>query len=175
MSAHHAIPALPSIISRWRIFHSTTKPLPKLISPNKLEWPIKRDKLNKYIYKQKTKLLKCKAHLEVTPDQGSGPQPKIFIQLHPYGAEEDSNKCISVKASIELPRKCQLHSETEIEFEISARELQTQASGAEIGPLKRKHEQITRNFFYIKGFITHEALKNSQCDYIQILVSAWLK
>ena len=163
--------------SRWRIFHSTPKPRPKLVKPNELVWPVKRSKLNKYIYKKKTKLLTCKTNLEVMTDHGSGPNPKICVQLHPFGVEEDANKSVTVKVSIELPRKCQLHSETEIEFKVSAREIDSRASSseAEIGPLKIRREQITRNFFYIKGFITHETLKDSLCDYVQVMISAKLK
>ena len=136
--------------------------------------------MNKYIYKKKTKLLTCKLSLDVTSDHSGslcGPCPRVSIQLHPYGAEEDSNKCVSMKVSIELPKKCQLHSETEIEFQVSARELQKDASilsEAVLGPLQRRRELITRNFFYVKGFITHEALKNSNCDFVEVFVSAKL-
>ena len=144
------------------------------MKPNQLVWPIKRDKLNKYIYKRKLKLLTCKLSLEVMSDRHIGPGPKLLLQLHPYGTEEDSNRYVTVKVSIELPRKCQLHSETEIGFQISARELKDHES-RELGRLQRRQEQVTRNFFYIKGFITHEALKESHCNYIQVIVSAQLK
>ena len=161
-------------MSKWRsvsgLLHS--KPKPRLIEPNKLVWPIKRDKLNKYIYKHKTKLLKCKLNWELTSEHEIGPSPKLSLQLHPYGAEEDSNKFITAKVSIES-RRCRLHSDTTIGFIISARESDP-TSGAQIGKLREKYEQITKSFFYIKQFIDHQDLKNSPCDYIQVIASATL-
>ena len=153
------------------LFHG--KPRPKLVEPNKLVWPVKRDKLNKCIYKHKTKLLTCKVNLELVSDHDSGPIPKLSLQLHPYGIEEDANKCVTAKVSIELPKKCHLHSETRIEFQISAREDDT-SSGSEIGQVQIRKEQITQNFFYVKKLITHQDLKNSQCNYVQVCAMAKL-
>ena len=168
--------ATVSQMSKWRpvsgLFHA--KPKPRLIEPNKLVWPVKRDKLNKYIYKHKTKLLRCKLNLELVSEHEIGPSPKLFLQLHPYGAEEDSNKYITAKVSIES-KKCRLHSDTRIQFSISAREgADDPTSGAEIGQLQEKQEQITQNFFYIKQFIDHQDLKNSTCNYVQVVALAKL-
>lgn len=174
MPTHSVAAVSHTAMSKWRpvsgLFH--TKPKPRLIEPNKLVWPIKRDKLNKYIYKHKTKLLRCKLNLELISEHEIGPSPKLSLQLHPYGAEEDSNKFITAKVLIES-RRCRLHSDTRIAFAISAREGDP-TSGAQIGQLHEKQEQITKSFFYVKQFIDHQELKNSLCDYIQVITSATL-
>ena len=144
-----------------------------LQEPNKLIWPIKRDKLNKYIYKHTSKLKTCKAKLELIPEQDNGPLPKFILQLHPYGTEEDRNKCVTAKVIIEFPKKCRLHSKTKLEFEISARE-EDPSTGNEIGHRQAQQEQVTQSFFYIKKFITHEELKASQCSYIYVIAAVQL-
>ena len=181
MSAHSIASVSQVAVSKWRpvsgLFHS--KPKPRLIEPNKLVWPVKRDKLNKYIYKHKTKLLRCKLNLELTSEaerEIGGASPKLSLQLHPYGAEEDGNKFITAKVSIES-RRCRLHSDTRIAFTISAIAIAREGdptSGAQIGQFQEKQEQITKSFFYIKQFIDHQALKNSTCDYVQVITSAML-
>ena len=175
MSAHSVASVSQVAMSKWRpvsgLFH--TKPKPRLIEPNKLVWPVKRDKLNKYIYKHKTKLLRCKLNLElISEHEIGGASPKLSLQLHPYGAEEDGNKFITAKVSIES-RRCRLHSDTRIAFAISAREGDP-TSGAQIGQFQEKQEQITKSFFYIKQFIDHQVLKNSSCDYVEVITSAML-
>ena len=160
--------------SRWRLLLPKPAPKPHLDGPDKLEWRVKRSKLNKYIYKGKSKLLTCKASLEVAVDRGEGQSPKITIQLDPYGAEEDSNKCVTMKVSLELPKKRQLHSESEIEFKVHAKECQNNLSNSvsefELGRSQVVREKVTRNFFYIKEFIKHEALKSSTCEYVTVSV-----
>ena len=146
------------------------KPRAKQVEPNKVIWPIKREKLNKYIYKHTNKLLTCKSRLELIPpnDKIRGPLPKLCLQLHPYGTEEDGNRCVTAKVMIENPKnKCQLHSDTMIEFVISAREDDAH-SGAEIGRIRTKQKLVTQSHFYVKGIITHESLKKSSSDYVQI-------
>ena len=174
MPAHSVATVSQTVLSKWRpvsaLFH--TKPKPRFIEPNKLVWPVKRDKLNKYIYKHKTKLIRCKLNLELISEHGIGSSPKLSLQLHPYGAEEDSNKFITAKVSIEL-RRCRLHSDTRIAFTISAKE-DDPSSGAHIGHFQEKQEQITKCFFYVKQFIDHQELKNSSCDYILVISSATL-
>ena len=167
-------------VPRWKLFlpgHKTTLK-PHLVRPDELVWPVKRSKLNKYIYKRKLKLLTCKTSLEVTGDGVEGRSPKISIQLHPYGAEEDRNISVTMKVALELPRKLQLHSESEIEFKVHAKERQNGSScgdsALELAPSKVVREKVTRNFFYIKEFIKHEALKNSSCEYVQVCVSVAL-
>ncbi len=102
-----------------------------------------------------------------------GPLPKFTLQLHPYGSEEDGNKYITAKVTIELPKKFRLLSTTEIEFQISARE-DDPDTGREIGPIKAQQEQITQSFFYIKGFISHEELKICHCNHVYVIATVKL-
>ena len=142
--------------------------------PNQVIWPVKRDKLNKYIYKYTSKRKACKAKLELVPHRDNyGPLPKFVLQLHPYGSEEDSNKYITAKVTIEFPKKCRLLSRTKIEFQISARE-DDPSTGREIGLKKTQQEQVTQSFFYIKEFISHEELKNSHCNHIYVIAAVRL-
>ena len=142
--------------------------------PNQVIWPVKRNKLNKYIYKHIHKLKTCKVKLELIPDQdNSGPLPKFTLQLHPYGCEEDSNRCITAKVTIDYPKKCRLLSKTKIEFQISARE-DDPSTGREIGHKKTQQVQVTQSFFYIKEFISHEELKNSHCNQIYVIAAVKL-
>ena len=100
-----------------------------------------------------------------------------MVQLHPYGSEEDGNKFVTAKVTIEFPKKCRLHSKRRIEFKISANEDYIDGrsgSGVLIGRLKSQREKVTQNFFYVKQFINHDDLKNSQCEYIQVTASVEL-
>ena len=158
----------------WKRVFFHAKPKVLLPEPNQVIWPIKQDKLNKYIYKHTSKLKTCKEKLELVPNRDDcGPLPKFTLQLHPYGSEEDSNRYITAKVTIDFPKKCHLHSKTKIEFQVSARE-DNSSTGKEIGHKQTQQEQITQNFFYIKEFITHEELKESQCNYIYVTAEAKL-
>ena len=148
-----------------------SKPKVHIVEANKLVWPVKRDKLNKCIYKNTSTLLTCKAKLELIPlsDQDKGPLPKLQLLLHPYGTEEDGNTFVTAKVMIEFPSKCRLHSETRIDFQICAREGDAHSGiGVEIGRLKSTREKITQSFFYVKEFISHEDLKNANCEYVYV-------
>ena len=137
-------------------------------------WPVRRDRLNKYIYKYTRKLKTCKAKLELVPDQDNcGPLPKFNLQLHPYGSEDDGNKYITAKVTIELPKKFRLLSTRKIEFHLSARE-DDPTSGKKIGCKKAQQEQVTKSFFYIKRFISHEELKNCHCNHVYVIAAVKL-
>ena len=162
---------------KWKQLFFHPKPKPKLTKSNELVWPIKHNKLNKYIYKHKTKLLTCKVRLELASEHSSSSDLKLTLQLHPCGTEEDCNKSITAKVSIELAKKYHLHSKTSIKFQISATASGNQdnpSSEIEIGRLQQQYVQITQNFFYIINFIIHEELKKSQCNYVQVIASAKL-
>ena len=105
--------------------------------------------------------------MELVPssDHDSGPLPKLLLELHPYGTEEDANVAVTAKVTIEFPKKCRLHSESNIDFHIRAME-DDALSGSEIGLLQIRKEKITTNFFLVKNFIVHEDLKKSQCEYV---------
>ena len=157
-------PTATSLASSKRklLFHPKTK-----AKQNELTWSVKRDELNKCIYKNQSKLLTCKPKLELECDQMSN-SPKLILQLHPYGAEDDANEHVTVKVLIDLPKKCRLHSETEIELTIGAME-DDNSTGTWIGPLRKKCEPITKSFFYVKKFISHLKLKNTSCKHVQII------
>ena len=160
--------ALPvSVKPNWKPPLFRSRPKVMLQEPNKLIWPIRRDKLDKCIYKHTSKLKTCKTKLELVPHQDYGPPPKFILQLHPYGSEEDGNKYITAKVTIEFPKKCRLHSKTEIQFRVSARE-DDPTTGKVIGK-EQTQEKVTQSFFYIKKFIPHEALKNSHCNYMYVI------
>lgn len=175
----HAPPLASALVTKakpsWKhVFFHQAKAKVIHPEPNQVVWPVKRYKLNKYIYKYTSKLKTCKEKLELVPDRDDcGPLPKFTLQLHPYGSEEDSNRCITARVTIDLPKKCRLFSKTMIEFEISAREDNWNA-GREIGNKQIQQEQITHSFFYIKEFIKHEELKESQCDYIYVIAQVKL-
>ena len=121
----------------------------------------------------------CKTKLELVPlsEEDSGPLPKLMVQLHPYGSEEDENRFITAKVTIEYPKKCRLLSHRKLEFKISAREEDIDGqpgSGIKIGKSQSQLEEVTRNFFYVKQFIDHDDLKRSQCDYIIVTASVEL-
>ena len=118
---------------KWRHVFFPAKPKTMHPEPNQVIWPIKRDKLYKYIYKHTSKLKTCKEKLELVPDRDDcGPLPKFILQLHPYGSEEDSNRCITAKVTIDFPKKCRLFSKTKTEFQVCAQE-DNSSTGKEIG------------------------------------------
>lgn len=154
-------------------FHS--KPQAKLVKPNELVWPIKRDKLNKYIYESKyaKKALQCKHKLELELDSGvsSGPHPKLKLELYPYGLEEDQNESVTITVHVERPKHCNLHSSTEMQITLS---MQESESGEKIGRPHTKYEPIRSSYFLIKQFISHDLIKRSRCDFVEVTVRAHL-
>ena len=171
----NALPGAPASKAKPNRIHVffPAKPKTRHPEPNQITWPVKRDKLNKCIYKHTSKLKTCKEKLELVPDRDNcGPLPKFTLQLHPYGSEEDENRHITAKVTIDFPKKCRLLSKTKIEFEISARE-DNSSTGRELGH-KKTQEQVTQSFFYIKEFITHEELKKSHCNYIYVIAAVTL-
>ena len=148
----------------------------KLVKPNELVWPLKRDKLNKYIYEPKyaRKAMQCKHKLELESGIGnsSGSQClKLKLELHPYGLEEDRNENVTITVHVERPKHCHLHSSTEIRISLDIRESD---SGQKIGEPCTKYESIRSSYFLIKEFISHEAIKKSSSDLLELNVQACL-
>ena len=112
--------------------HLRSKPQAKLVKPNELVWAIKRDKLNKYIYESKytKKSLQCKHKLELESGISNGPIPKLKLELHPYGLEEDRNENVTITVHVERPKHCKLHSSTEVRITLNTRDA---VSGEQIG------------------------------------------
>ena len=154
-------------------FQRRSKPQAKLIKPNELIWPIKRDKLNKYIYETKyaKKSIMCKHKLELDTGVHSGPRPRLKLELHPYGLEEDRNEHVTITVHVERPKHCDLHSSTEIRIILSLVESET---GERIGQQRTMDESIRSSYFLIKKFVSHELIKKSHCDFVEIHVQAGL-
>ena len=153
--------------------HLRSKSQTKLIKPNELVWPIKRDKLNKYIYESKytKKSLQCKHKLELESGIRNGPIPKLKLELHPYGLEEDRNENVTITVHIERPKHCKLHSSTEVRITLSTRDA---VSGEQIGEPCTKREPIRSSYFLVKKFVSHESIKRSRCDFVEVTVDACL-
>ena len=154
-------------------WYRRSKPQAKLIKPHELVWPIKRDKLNKYIYETKytKKSLICKHKLELETGIHSGPRPKLKLELHPYGLEEDRNENVTITVHVERPKNCDLHSSTEIRISLSVLESDT---GELIGQQSMMDESIRSSYFLVKKFVSHESIKKSRCDFVEVYVQACL-
>lgn len=148
---------------------------PRLIKQHQeLLWQVKRDKLNKMIYKHKAnKYISCSDKIELESDH-SGPHPKVTLNLCPYGAEEDQNENVTLKIVIEQSKKtgagC-LHSSTKVEVCVCAYDMEKDAV---IGEEYRVQESVRSSFFFVKGFISHHELKKSHSEYIAIRAKAKL-
>lgn len=148
-----------------------TQQFSRVVRPHKeIEWQIKRSKLNKIIYEQSDKFLTCPYKLELEGGLGAS-NPKLTLYVHPYGCEDDCNVSITLEVGIEIstrPKAQRLDSRAEVEVGVRAENRETMAV---LG--KRLVKESARlNYFFIKGFLSHQELKLSHCEYIVIIVSA---
>ena len=138
------------------------------------KWDLKRNTLNKKIYKHKEKeRITCKKKLEL--DAGCvGANPRLVFHLIPYGLEDDAGKSATLEIEVEISRKTRMsmHSATNIRLSVFAQEVK------EDGKVLTRHDNIEQSIdvsrFFISQFLTHECLKHSRCDQIQIQASAEL-
>lgn len=153
--------------------HRRSKPKAKLIRPDELVWPIKRDKLNKYIYGSKyaKKPLQCKHRLELESGTGTGSCPKLKFELYPFGLEEDENEYVTIKVYVEQPKHCHLHSATEIQMTLNVFDCE---SGDQIGEPYIMYESIRSSYFLIKRFVHHSLIKKCRCDFVEVTIQACL-
>lgn len=177
-SAQGTVPVSQLTKKSWLAskLHLRSKPKAKLLKPNELMWPIKREKLNKYIYESKyaKKALQCKHKLELESRTGNGNGTqclKLRLEMHPYGLEEDQNENVTITVHVERPKHCQLHSSTVIAITLNIREYD---SGEIIGESFTKHESVRSSYFLIKEFISHEVIKKSGCNFLVLNVQASL-
>lgn len=149
------------------------KPKAKLIRPDELSWPIKRDKLNKYIYESKyaKKPLQCKQKLELESGTGTGSCPKLKFELYPFGLEEDENEYVTIKVYVEQPKHCHLHSSTEIQMTLNIFDCEL---GDQIGEPYTMYESIRSSYFLIKRFVHHDLIKKCRCDFVEVTIQACL-
>ena len=138
-----------------------------------LKWHVKRNTLNKAIYDHKErKCITCKKKLELYADCG-GANPRLAFHLIPYGLEDDAGKSATLEIEVEISRKTRMsmHSSTKIRLSVCVQEMKE-------GNLLAKHENIEQSIdvsrFFIPQFVTHECLKQSRCDQIEIQASAEL-
>ena len=139
-----------------------------------LKWHVKRSTLNKAIYDHKEqKCITCKKKLELDAGCG-GANPRLMFHLIPYGLEDDAGKSATLEIEVEISRKTRspMHSATKIRLSLFAQEMK------ESGNFLTKYDNIEKPIdvsrFFISHFLTHECLKQSRCDQIEIQASAEL-
>ena len=127
-------------------------------SLKEVEWKEKVNDINKLIYDHKHigKFLPCPWKIAVDGKDGL-PGIKIIVNLHPYGLEEDENKYVTIEVVIELPKKHRLPSEAKLSIKALARSDKTRRQLGE----KEAIANLNLSYFYIKGFISHEPLRES--------------
>ena len=140
-------------------------------SSQELKWLLKRNDLNKAIYKHKeNKCFTSSDKLEL--DVGCGKaNPKLVFKLYPYGLEQDCGKNTTLEVEIELPKKCtRLPSSATLKLRVTALDCKEAQNITSHGV--EKSMELRR--FVILGFVTHDDLKNSHSDLIEIQASAEL-
>ncbi len=148
-----------------------TQQFSRVAKPHKeIEWPVKRNKLNKIIYEQKDKHLTCPYRLEL--DGGlKGSNPKLTLHIHPYGQEGDRNCNITLEVGIEIPTQPntqRLDSHAEVEVNVKAEDAERKV----VFGRRTVRESIRLNYFYLKGFVSHQELKQSHSNQILFTISA---
>lgn len=131
-----------------------------------LLWSVKRNELNKAIYKHKEKkMVECPKKLELDVGHGSSHNPKISLALHPYGLERDKQRYVTLEVRIDVSKKApKLSSSAKVRFSVSA------ADGDENKQLNEcvVEKDILLREFYVHEFISHEALRESRSKVIEI-------
>lgn len=142
------------------------------IRSHEMRWQVKRNDLNKVIYKHKTQ--KCftgpdKLELEA---QAGKANPKLVFKLYPYGLEGDFGKNATLDVEIDMPKKCRrLPSTAKAKLRISAWDCQ---EGKTLCCRDNIEIPMNHRQFPIPAFISHEALKLSHSELIEIHVMAEL-
>ena len=149
-----------------------TRSRPSSKLQHSIRWVLKRNKLNKAIYKHKeNKRITCPTKLELDAGCG-GANPRLVFHLVPYGLETDSGKNATLEIEIEVPKKCsRMHSATKVKVSVSVRELKEEKFLARHGGVEKS---MNLRQFLIPQFVTHGNLKDSHCDQIEIHASAEL-
>lgn len=148
-----------------------TQQFSRVVRPHKeIEWQIKRNKLSKIIYDHSDKFLTCPYKLELDGGLGTS-NPKLTLYVHPYGCEDDCNVSITLEVRIEIstrPKAQRLDSRAEVEVNVRAEDRE----GRTVFGSRIVRESVRLNYFFIKGFLSHQELKLSHSDDIVILISA---
>ncbi len=139
----------------------------------KLRWQIKRNLLNKAIYKHKeSKCLTCSEKLEVDAGPGGKFRLNLIFRLYPYGLDEDRNTSATLEVETEVPKKCPRPPDTtRVKLSVVAfdvKESKKLSDKPDVSILANIREYL------VHGFLTHDSLKNSHSDLIEIQASAEL-
>lgn len=147
-----------------------TQQFSRVVRPHKeIEWPIRRSKLNKIIYEQTDKYLTCPYKMELDGGLGNS-NPKLTLYVHPYGREEDVNRSVTLEVGIEIssrPKTQRLDSRAEVEVSVKAEDKERKV---EFGK-RLVRESLRLNYFFIRGFMSHQELKLSHSETIVIVIS----
>ena len=134
-----------------------------------MSWSVKRDKLNEAIYKPyKEKHFKCPYNLELE-NAGKYP-PRLTLYLHPYGFEEDAGKNLTLSAELTASVKSKMSSSATILINVTASESSE----------RTKLREVTLNcpancrIVWEKAFLSHDELKQLECEFIEFHASAKL-
>lgn len=148
-----------------------TQQFSRTVHPHKeIEWPIKRIKLSKIIYEQADKYLTCPYKLELDGGLGAS-NPKLTLHVHPFGREEDSNQSVTLEVSIEIPTRPKaqrLDSRAEVEVNVRAEDRERKV----VFGKRTVRESVRLNYFFIRGFVSHQELKQSCSESVVIIISA---
>ncbi len=99
--------------------------------------------------------------------------PRLTLYVHPYGREEDSNENVTLEVGMDIisrPKGQRIDSRAKVEVNIKAGDKEKRIMFGE----RVVRESIRLNYFFIKGFISHQDLKQSHSEYIIITISASL-
>lgn len=138
-----------------------------------LRWQIKRNLLNKAIYKHKeNKCYTCSEKLELDAGHGGKANPRLIFKLYPYGLDRDRKTNVTLHVEIDVPRKCpRLADSTQLRLSVVAYDLN---ESRKLGEEQVVEKQANLRDFLLHSFITHDSLKNSHSDHIEIQASAEL-
>lgn len=132
---------------------------------------MKRDRLNKIIFRhQENRTVDCKTKIEVDVGNGSIFNPKLSLILHPYGIEEDRGRYATLEVGIGVQKKApKLKASTNVKISLIISKIQSE----EINFVRI--ESLDLRVFYIKHFLSHQVLRESKSETVEITIRAECK
>ena len=113
--------------------------------------------------------MKCPDELEL--DDGSKHSPKLTLYLHPFGYEEDVGTNLTLSVEMTASVKSNLPSSARVQIEVAVIDPVT---GDDLISPVAKVKSADHRIFRFKQFLTHSALKDLECEQIEIRASARL-
>ena len=92
--------------------------------------------------------------------------PRLVLRLYPHGIEEDYDKNATLDIGIKIPTNCpRIHSTTEVEVVLSAWDCKESKllSAEQVVTVS-----LNQRTFLVKQFLSHDALKHSRSDIVEI-------